>query len=151
MGIFLDSSFYYAILRRDDVNHERANEILDMLANNQYGKVYTSEYILDESMTLISVRSHGQRDLIERMGKLFLGNEKIAHMLPIESDWLEEIYMLQMNLTAEHHEYSFTDCSSIVCCKKHKIPRIVSFDGHFSGQLEQIHELATSIRACITD
>ena len=138
MGIFLDSSFYYAILRKDDVNHERADEILEMLSNMQYGKVYTSEYILDESMTLISVRSHGQRDIIERMGKLFLGNEKIAHLFPIASEWLDEIYELQMRLTSGHHEHSFTDCSSIVCCKKHKIPRIVSFDGYFSGQLEQI-------------
>lgn len=138
MGIFLDTSFYYALIRRDDKNHQRADELLEEIGTNRYGAVYTSDYVLDESLTLISIRTHGRVDIIRRMGKLFLGDERIAHLFAISSSWLHEIFEFQMKNTEPHQEYSFTDCSSIICCKKHHISTIISFDGHFEGHLIQI-------------
>lgn len=138
MAVFLDTGFYYALIRKEDPHHPRANEILGVLATGKHGRAFTSDYIMDECMTLISVRSGGRRDLIERMGCLFIGPATVAHMHPIEPAWLDEIRSLQVALTTKGRAPSFTDCSTIVCCKKHTIPRVVSFDGHFAGQLDVI-------------
>jgi predicted nucleic acid-binding protein len=138
MGIFLDTCFYYALISKNDLDHNKAHLLLDELESKKYGKIYTSDYIVDEALTLASVRSHGNKKVIEQMGKLFFGEEQIAQILPINSDWLEEIYSLQMQLTTPELKISFTDCSNIVCCKKQRISAILSFDGHFTGFIKQI-------------
>jgi predicted nucleic acid-binding protein len=138
MGIFLDTCFFYAIISKKDPNHKRAHFLLDELETKKYGKIYSSDYIVDEALTLASIRSNGNPVVLEQMGKLFFGEEQIAKILPIHSEWLEEIYALQFQMTNSDNKISFTDCSSIVCCKKQRISSIISFDGHFSGHLTQI-------------
>jgi len=59
-------------------------------------------------------------------------------MLEISIEWLDEITTLQVKLCQDGTDASFTDCSSIIACQKQEIGKIVSFDGHFEGSLEQL-------------
>ena len=100
MGIFLDTGFYYALLSKKDKNHKRAREILKEVAEGLYGRICTSNFVFDESMTLINVRTNGNRkDLLEKMSSLFLGTEPIAEMVAVENQWLQEIVYLQIKIT----------------------------------------------------
>jgi uncharacterized protein len=140
MAVFLDTGFYFALLAEKDENHERSKEILVELVDGHYGAIYTSDYVLDEAMTLINARTHGNRkDLLEKMQDYFLNDEPIAQLVNINHTWLSEIGQLQLTMTAENNPVSFTDASNVIACQRLEIPQIVAFDGHYHGYLNQIH------------
>ncbi|MCK4501074.1 type II toxin-antitoxin system VapC family toxin [Candidatus Babeliales bacterium] len=139
MAILLDTGFYFGLLSIKDQYHQKSQSILKDLIKNKYGKIYTSNYILDESLTLINIRTKGKRlDLLEKMKKLFLGSLAIANLLSIENSWLESIYNIQKKLSVPGDLVSFTDASNIILCKNYDIKNIVSFDEHFSGFLNVV-------------
>jgi len=136
MGIFLDTGFYFALLAKKDINHERGVTFLNELSEGVYGQIYTSDFVFDESMTLINVRTRGNRkDLLERMKSLFLGEESIAKMITVDNQLFDEIANLQIKITKKDDPISFTDSSNIILCQKRKIPKIISFDNHYKGFL----------------
>ena len=68
MAIFFDTGFSFALIAEKDLNHKRSLELLKEIANGKYGMIYTLDYILDEAVTLINPRTHGNRkDLLEKM------------------------------------------------------------------------------------
>lgn len=139
MGIFLDTGFYFALLATRDSNHIRAQSLLNEISEGIYGQIYTSNFVFNESMTLINVRTHGGRkDLLEKMKSLFLGEYPLAKIITIESQLLDEIANLQIKITKKDDPISFIDCSNIVLCQNRKLSKIISFDGHYKGFLTQI-------------
>lgn len=59
-------------------------------------------------------------------------------MVLVEPHWHEHIARLQMKMTQKGDPVSFTDSSSVVLCRKHEVDKILAFDGHFEGFLEQV-------------
>ncbi|TFF85849.1 MAG: PIN domain-containing protein [Promethearchaeota archaeon] len=140
MGIFLDTGFYFALLSKKDINHKRSQEILIKIGEGIYGRICTSNFVFNESMTLLNVRTRGNRkDLLEKMSVLFLGSEPIAEMIKMENNWLQEIVDLQIKITKGGNPISFTDCSNIIICQKLNLTKIVSFDSHYDGFLTKIY------------
>jgi len=56
---FVDTSAFYALEDSDDANHEEAIKIRRAIRNGklQIRMLYTSNYILDETLTLIRMQS----------------------------------------------------------------------------------------------
>ena len=54
--IILDTSFIVSYYNTADENHNKAIEIMDGLKSMKYGDLYITDYIFDESMTVIFVR-----------------------------------------------------------------------------------------------
>ena len=139
MAVFLDTSFYFSLISKKDKNHERAKSILINIAEGKYGIPYTSNFIMNETMTLLNIRTKGTRpDLLEKMSSLFIGKEPIAELIKINNNLLEDIVKLQIKLANDRQILSFTDCSSIILCKKLRIDNIITFDMHFKGFLNII-------------
>lgn len=139
MAIFLDTGFYFALLSKRDKFHQRAQEILIELENRKYGIPFSSDYVLDESMTLLNIRTKGLRkDLLQKMLSLFIGSQQIAKLLIIRYEWLEKISQIQIKFTKKNKILSFTDASNIFLCELYGITNIVSFDEHYEGILTQI-------------
>ncbi len=53
MSVFTDSRFFVALMNTRDQKHEDTKKILNLLKNNQYGALVTSDYIVDEVLTTI--------------------------------------------------------------------------------------------------
>ncbi|MFX1534203.1 MAG: PIN domain-containing protein [Promethearchaeota archaeon] len=122
MPIMLDTGFFYALLQKKDSNHTRAQEIFKELVKGRYGRIYTSEHIFDETMTLLNVRTRGKRkDLLRKMADFFIGEQPIAQLLRVDFNWFDEIIDLQVKMTKDNNPVSFT------------------FDEHFKGMLEWIY------------
>ena len=138
MATFLDSGLYFGLITKKDVHHLDAERLLREYAEGKHGMLYTSNFILNEAMSLITFRIGLRSDLLEKMKSFFIGPRKIAIMIDIPMEWLDEIATLQVKLCRDGTEASFTDCSSIIACQKQEIGKIVSFDGHFEGFLEQL-------------
>jgi len=137
LSVFLDTGFFVAFHNSRDVNHQRAVEIMEKLLTDEYGPIFTSEYIFDEAVTVALMRT-GRHDLAVDLGNLILGidHPKFVTILPIE----EEIFNSTWSTFKSYSKQglSFTDCSSIALIRKLGIKSIVSFDRGFDGTLHRI-------------
>ncbi len=123
--IFLDTSFFKALVDPKDEFHNQARDINVVLIKNNVILV-TTNYILDESFTLIRKRCGLQKAQELR--------EKIA----------QYSFMVQVvRVTALHDGkawewfqndwsgLSFTDCISFVIMQQRNITSVATFDQHF--------------------
>jgi predicted nucleic acid-binding protein len=140
MGIFLDTGFFFSLIAKKDYFHKQSLKILRELSEQKYGSIYSSDYVLNEAMTLINHRTKGNRkDLLIMMKELFIGPKRICNLIKIEKTWLEDISRIQINNTNKGDPISFTDSSIVILCNKRNIDKIVTFDEHFKKHLTIIN------------
>jgi hypothetical protein len=120
--IFVDSGAWFAAFVPNDAHHAAARRILEATQT----PLVTSDYVLDETLTLYRARGEGER--AASLAEAIL-DERICRLL-----WVDRSDVLQAN--AIFHGYSdkawsFTDCVSYVLMQRHGIRRAFSFDDHF--------------------
>lgn len=117
-----------------DKNHARANQLLESALRGEYGTVYTSDYVVDESVTTALARTHDFRIALNT-GRLIIQSQRIEKLFvgPGEFDaaWqrFQEIGKKPM---------SFTDCVILAQMERRGIQRIMSFDSEFDGLAERV-------------
>ena len=124
--IFVDTSAWYAFEVEDDVNHEAACKFLSNIASGKHGVSITTDYVLDEALTLLRSR----RDLAS--ANAFI--EKIRKSKSIRVFWIDEglfekaLVILQKS---DHKTWSFTDCTSFALMRELSVSEAFTFDRHF--------------------
>lgn len=124
--IFIDSSYFKAVIDAKDEFYKNAKSIWGKISKSQ-NILITSNYILDESFTLIRIRC-GIKMLQEFRDWLAeSGNEiKISRVTISDEakawDWILE----------DWSNLSFTDCVSFALMERLKIKNVATFDNHFS-------------------
>jgi len=124
--IFIDTSAWYAVEVEDDVNHEAACKFLSNIAHGKHGVSITTDYVLDEALTLLRYR----RDLAS--ANAFI--EKIRKSKSIRVFWIDEglfekaLVILQKS---DHKTWSFTDCTSFALMRELSVSEAFTFDRHF--------------------
>jgi predicted nucleic acid-binding protein len=125
--IFIDTSGFFAILaKRDDV-HAKAADIFKR-AREQKVKFITTDYVLDETATLL--RARGLGDLVPSFFEIVLA----ASVCRIE--WMDqELFSSTVAFFNKHddQEWSFTDCFSFIIMKQVHLSDALTKDGHFSA------------------
>ena len=69
--ILVDTGVIAAFFNRRDINHERAKALLDNLRRGKYGTGIITDYVLDETVTLLYIRTK-RADLALKAGQLIL-------------------------------------------------------------------------------
>ena len=114
---FVDISGFYALLVQNDSMHAKAVSILNK-ATVTRARFVTSDYILDETVTLLKARGHGH--LIEG----FLDATLASDACTIE--WMDP---RRFESTRQFHRkhsdkaWSFTDCFSFCMVRETKLRR----------------------------
>ena len=124
--IFVDTSAWYAVEVEDDVNHEKACKFLSLIASGKYGISITTDYVLDETLTLLRSR----RDLTS--ATTFM--DKIKKSSSVRVFWIDENLFekaLDIFQKSNHKSWSFTDCTSFVLMRELSISEAFTFDSHF--------------------
>lgn len=124
--IFVDTSAWYAYEVPDDVNHFKAREFAERLKRGEFGSIITSDYVLDESITLLRMRKglHVSSAFIQKV----LKSESVTIV------WVDKAIFnkaLEMFLRSEKKAWSFTDCTSFTIMRELKIADSFSFDENF--------------------
>jgi uncharacterized protein len=120
--IFVDTSAWYALSSRKDVNHRVANQVLASLKD----RLVTSDYIVDETLTLFRSRSESRhamsfgRQVIER---------KFAEIITVADEDFIRAWDIFRRFADK--QWSFTDCTSRVVMERLGIRRAFAFDEHF--------------------
>ena len=124
--IFIDTSAWYALEVEDDVNHVAACKFLSNLASGKHGVSITTDYVLDEALTLLRSR----RDLAS--ATTFI--DKIKKSKSVRVFWIDEGLFekaLVIFQKSDHKSWSFTDCTSFALMRELSISEAFTFDGHF--------------------
>ena len=120
--IFVDTGAWFALVVPTDPDHRAAVAWFD--ANRE--PVLTSNYVVDETLTLLRVRGEHRRAVA--MGRLFFsGQIACVHHLG-ETDVLEAWRVFER---FSDKAWSFTDCTSKFLIEHLGIARAFAFDGHF--------------------
>lgn len=125
-AVFIDTSFFKAIVDLKDEFHDQAQRILKKL-EEENASLATSNYILDESFTLIRIRcgievvNQFRRDLAASTANLKIIRVTVS----------DEANAWKWFLT-EWSGLSFTDCVSFALMSRLHFKRAATFDKHFS-------------------
>jgi len=135
MGVFIDTSVFVALRNKRDKNHSRAVSLMEGALQSKYGIIYTSNYVIDETITTALIRSRDHKIAVDtgrfildspRIEKLAVGAEEFAIALEKFKKYGKKLL-------------SFTDCTSLSLIDRHRIHRIMSFDSDFDGLASRIY------------
>lgn len=120
--IFVDTGGWYASIVPTDPNHSAA---LNWLNHNSV-PLFTTDYIVDETLTLLRARGERQRALHFGLN-CFEGNVAVVYHLT------EDDVGLAWNIFEQFgdKDWSFTDCTSKAVMEKLGITSAFAFDRHF--------------------
>jgi predicted nucleic acid-binding protein len=121
--VFVDTSALYAVLDRDDTNHDAAAEARHQLLNES-AILVTHNYILIEASAL------AQRRL--GLGALRAIHEDVVPILQIE--WVtreQHRVATEMALAASRKKLSVVDCVSFIVMRDNGVSEAFCFDRHF--------------------
>jgi uncharacterized protein len=125
MKVFVDTSAWVAYFDKKDTNHESALKIWQQLKQEK-AILCTTDYILDEMLTLLKIRANSDAVLI--------AVNAIIQSPSTELIWVKEkLFMGALKLFEKYkdHRFSFTDCTSFEVMKTSSIQKAFAFDADF--------------------
>lgn len=123
--VFVDTSGWVALFVVNDNYHKKALDIFEELMSSK-SVMFTSDYVIDETITTILVRGNHKQSVIA--GKSLL-TSKIIKIVCVNTDYFQEAWGLYQKY--KDKEFSFTDVTSLVIMKWLDINRVFSFDREF--------------------
>lgn len=122
MSIFIDSSAFIAYYHIKDEHHKEAVELFEQIFDeHKFGEIYSSDYILGESVTVVQIRTKNKK-LAIALGERLLYSE--IKLLKITEEILEKTWELYKKVDT----LSFTDCSTLALMQEYGIENIATFD-----------------------
>ena len=122
---FVDTSGWCAVYDRSDDNHGKALAFWQKMAPST-GTLYTSDYVLDEALTLLRVRT-GHTVAVE-FGRLILASE-VVKIIPVSASMWQKAWELFIKYGDK--DFSFTDCTSFIIMQELNLKEVLAFDHHF--------------------
>ena len=123
--IFVDTSGFYAILVQKDEKHKEAKQVLKLALTRRQGFV-TTDYVLDETATLLKARGH--RSLLKSFFDI------IFHSSICRIEWTDfERFRDVQSYFLKHLDqaWSFTDCLSFCLMNEFQLREALTKDHHF--------------------
>jgi predicted nucleic acid-binding protein len=123
--IFVDTGAFVARYVQRDGQHSRAKRVwaeIEKLRN----ACFTSNFVLDETFTLLG-RQTSYAFAAER-ARALLGSKALTILRPDAED---ELAALDLFARFADQKVSFTDCTSFVLMRRHRLSRAFTFDRHF--------------------
>ena len=120
--IFVDTSAWYAIIDKNDLDHAVAVAKIHILDR----PLVTSNYVLDEILTLLKTRS-GSTIAVPFGQKLW--NQEVSTLVRITEE--DEARAWGIFCQYEDKGFSFTDCTSFALMERLEINTAFAFDDHF--------------------
>ncbi|MFO0788689.1 MAG: PIN domain-containing protein [Pirellulales bacterium] len=121
--IFVDTSAWFAASVPKDPNHRAAKEFM---AATDSILLVTTDYVLDEYLTLL--KSRGQLQRLNQLGRQIL--EEVVCRI----EWVQaaDVYKAWTIFNSHRDKgWSFTDCVSRTVMERLKIAQAFAFDDHF--------------------
>ena len=124
--IFVDTGAWAALAAPDDPHAEEARRFHAELSDGRHGAIVTTDFVLDETATLI--RMHSDAPTAARFVRGLLSSRSVT-LVQVDRDQLGKA----LELLEGHPDkrWSFTDCASFVAMQILGIRRAFAFDRNF--------------------
>jgi len=123
----VDTGAFFALKVDSDVNHRRANRFLPRILDGEFGRMITTDYVIDELVTLTRMRVNHTAAV-----KLY---ESIVSSSSIEIVSVTTALRSKAFEIFRNHpdkEYSFTNCVSFALMSSLDVQDVFAFDAHFT-------------------
>ncbi len=133
MSVFIDTGVLVAFANSRDEHHGDATRILDAARGRRWGRVITSDYVFDETVTLLRARTNRPEAAV-RLGQFILGTGEAGRVMDlafVDPRSFLRAWVLFARMASKG--LSFTDCTSLELMRALRIERIASFDRDFDG------------------
>lgn len=125
MSLFVDSSAWIGLFGRADKYYHPASQAFSTL-NTQPQHLFTSDYVIDETLTHILI-TYGRHNAL-RFGRWVLSASFVDILRVDENVWQAAWEMFQ---NYDDKQWAFTDCTSFALMRQHNLHRAFAFDRHF--------------------
>jgi len=122
---FVDTSGFYALLVPNDDMHAAAQDVLRSAVKKR-ARFVTTDYVLDETATLLKTRGHGH------VLPAFFESVFASRACGVE--WMDARRFARAKvlfLQRKDHAWSFTDCFSFILMRELGVRRALTKDKHF--------------------
>jgi predicted nucleic acid-binding protein len=123
--IFVDTSAWIALFVKNDKYHAKAASIFKNIQKTN-AVLYTSDYVVDETVTTIRVKSNHPYSLLALESIL---DSRMTVLVYVNPDYFMKIAQLYQKY--KEQDFSFTDVSSFVICQSLHIKNVFAFDEDF--------------------
>ncbi len=138
MVIFIDSSIFIALLNRRDKKHPQAKMLLQKIKNSSFGLRITTDYVLDEVLTVLWARTR-RKEIVIKGHQLIRRTPKFVQFRFFSPEWLDLAWEKWQKFAKwPDKPLSFTDCTILAFMEKEKVPLLASFDSEFDGLVNVI-------------
>jgi predicted nucleic acid-binding protein len=128
MRLLVDTSGFKAFYDKGDRHHNRAIKFIQELRERRlpYSFVFTSDYIFDETVTLIRM-AHSHANAV-KFGEALLAS-RVINLVKLD----DEVVHAAWGLFKKYHDksFSFTDCTSFALMKHMGAQGAFAFDTNF--------------------
>jgi hypothetical protein len=123
--VFVDTSAWVALFVANDANHAKAAALFGGLKEKR-DDLYTSDYVVDETITVILARSTHEQSVMA--GNALL-NSRLVKIVPVFENYFEDAWKSYQKYADKR--FSFTDVTSFAIMKRLNIPKAFAFDRDF--------------------
>ncbi len=134
MTVFVDAGIFVALRNAEDNNHQRSKELMITALKGDFGRIYTSDYIIDEAITTALARTK-RHDVAVDVGTYILDSPRFIK-IAVDNDIFNVAWLKFKAIKGKG--LSFTDCTSIALTEKQGIKQILSFDCGFDGLVQRL-------------
>ncbi|KAF5410024.1 MAG: VapC ribonuclease [Candidatus Methanogasteraceae archaeon] len=131
MAVFIDTGAFMAYRNKKDIYHSEADDLLRRALQWEFGAIFTTDFIYDETLTLAMVRT-GNKTVAKDISDVMLSPR--IEMLIIDVTVLNKARELFFRLFDKR--ISFTDATTMAVMQQENIMKIITFDSHFKGMFE---------------
>ena len=128
---FIDTGVFFAAYNRNDEMHLDGALILVSSVLGWFGKVYTSTYVIDETLTLTKAKMGGA-DAV-RLSEDITSSNKITKLNVDGDETILRDALAKFKEYSDVRGLSFTDCTTLVLGERLKIGVLLSFDESFKA------------------
>lgn len=144
MSVLVDTGVFYAHHDRDAARHDAAVAMMDELLDGSYGRVYATEYVYDETVTLTRSRT-GSFDAAKTVGDRIRGAGRFPDVVELLiADRPAFDRTVEAFERYRDHDLSVTDANLIAHCERGDADAVVSFDDDFDGIVDRIEPTVRS-------
>ncbi len=124
--ILVDTGAWYALTDSQERHHGHAVALFARLTKGEHGRMVTSDYVLNETYTLLRMRlGIGP---VKRLREL-IGQSSSIQMVRISDNDFER--SVDLMIAHEDKRWSLTDCTSFVLMHELEIGNAFTFDHNF--------------------
>ncbi|MFP9191558.1 type II toxin-antitoxin system VapC family toxin [Natronosalvus vescus] len=138
MSLLIDTGVFVALQNERDEHHESATNAMKTAIDGEFGALYTSDYVYDETVTLVRKRTGTYREA-RIVGDRIAGRGQFPELIDLLFVSAEEFDRSVRTFERYNdHALSFTDASTIALLGEYDIDAVLSFDDDFDGIVDRI-------------